>query len=114
MLFDFQAVDQEGSTLEGDVNAPSEEQARWLLRKEFPNLRRIVWIRPQLVGKPTILRVPYSEVVIFYRRLAVMLEAGVSIDRALMFSQNRARVPWPNFSSVFTRTCPKGTISWWP
>lgn len=85
MLYDFQAIDNEGATLEGDVNATSEDQARLLLRKEFPNLRKIVWLRPQPQGKIKPLRLSHAEAVTFYRRLAVMLEAGVTIDRALSF-----------------------------
>ena len=93
MIFDFQAIDGDGATLEGDVKATSEEQARRLLRQEFPNLRSITSLKPQPVTAPKVFRVAHGEVVIFYRRLAVLLEAGVTIDRALLFVAESAEGP---------------------
>lgn len=85
MIYDFQAIDDEGAILEGDVNASSEEEARLFLRKEFPNLRKIVSLRAQPQAKQRPLKLSHTDTLTFYRRLAVMLEAGVTIDRALSF-----------------------------
>ncbi|MFN8606377.1 MAG: type II secretion system F family protein [Vulcanimicrobiota bacterium] len=85
MIYDFKVTDGDGSLLEGDLDAISEEQARLLLRKEFPNLRSIIWLKPQPLPKARPYKVPPGDVVIFFRRLAVMLDSGVTIDRALTF-----------------------------
>lgn len=93
MIYDFKAIDTDGALLEGDLDAVSEEQARLLLRKEFPNLRSIVWLKLQPLPATRPFRVPAGDVVVFYRRLAVMLESGVTIDRALTFLAESADGP---------------------
>jgi len=93
MIYDFKATDADGAWLEGDLDAVSEDQARLLLRKEFPNLRSIVSLKPQARPKTQVFRVPAGDVVVFYRRLAVMLESGVTIDRALTFLAESADGP---------------------
>lgn len=93
MLFEFRVIDKDGATLEGDVSAASEEQAAWMLRKEYPGMRSITFIKGQPTGKVRAIRVKSADMVIFYRRLAVMLEAGVNIDRALLFLSESADGP---------------------
>lgn len=108
MLYDFQAIDQDGATLEGDVNALSEEQARLLLRKEFPNLRSIISLKIQAPSTPKVFRVPPADVVVFYRRLAVLLEAGVNIDRALLFVAESADGPVAEVVEILQTSVARG------
>lgn len=81
----FKAIDHDGSRLEGEVDADSTERAAWMLKQQYPRLQRVSSLK--LPPTPSLLpvRLPPAQVVSFYRRLAVLLEAGVNIDKAFAF-----------------------------
>lgn len=86
--FTFKAVDENDRVIQGTLNAPSENLAMLRLKKVYKNV--LVLREEQMVqGTTTVFqsspRVSYEALAVYTRQLAVMIEAGISINRALRF-----------------------------
>ncbi len=85
-FFDYKARDPQGRLLEGVVEAPSLDVAEGLLRERDIIVLSLRQGRKKVLFQGTLSflnRVPYRDVVIFARQLAVMISAGIPIVRAL-------------------------------
>lgn len=86
--FTFKAVDENDRVIQGTLNAPSENLAMLRLRKVYKNV--LVLREEQMAqGTTTVFqsspRVSYESLCVYTRQLATMIEAGISINRALRF-----------------------------
>lgn len=85
-FFDYKARDPQGRLLEGVVEAPSLDVAEGLLRERDIIVLSLRQGRKKVLFQGTLSflnRVPFRDVVIFARQLAVMISAGIPIVRAL-------------------------------
>lgn len=85
-FFDYKARDPQGRLLEGVVEAPSFDVAEGLLRERDIIVLSLRQGRKKVLFQGTLSflnRVPFRDVVIFARQLAVMISAGIPIVRAL-------------------------------
>ncbi len=80
----YRAKDASGQIHEGYVDATSLEKARKELMARFPALLDLTEMAGPQQRTQTI-RVNGDRVVVFYRRLASMLDAGVTVTRAIEF-----------------------------
>lgn len=86
--FTFKAVDENDRVIQGTLNAPSENLAMLRLKKVYKNV--LVLREEQMAqGSTTVFqsspKVSYEHLAIYTRQLATMIEAGISINRALRF-----------------------------
>jgi type IV pilus assembly protein PilC len=86
--FTFKAVDENDRVIQGTLNAPSENLAMLRLKKVYKNV--LVLREEQMAqGTTTVFqsspKVSYESLAIYTRQLATMIEAGISINRALRF-----------------------------
>ena len=80
--YHYRAKDARGQTTEGYLEALTEAEARRTLLARFPALLELSGTP---VPQPTRLKVKSASLVIFYRRFASMLAAGVTVHRSLEF-----------------------------
>lgn len=87
--FTFKAVDENDRVIQGTLNAPSENLAMLRLKKVYKN---VLVLREEMVstqGAATVFqsspKVSYESLSVYTRQLATMIEAGISINRALRF-----------------------------
>ncbi|MCE7873673.1 type II secretion system F family protein [bacterium CPR1] len=90
--FKYRVRDGDGRLQEGFLTAPSIERARNSLMARYPALLEVSAAAAPRERVQTI-RVPGDRVVVFYRRLATMLAAGVTVQRALDFLQRSEEDP---------------------
>ncbi|MBT9588190.1 type II secretion system F family protein [bacterium] len=86
--FTFKAVDENDRVIQGTLNAPSENLAMLRLKKVYKN---VLVLREEHMAQGTTTvfqsspKVSYESLAVYTRQLAVMIEAGISINRALRF-----------------------------
>ena len=87
--FTFKAVDENDRVIQGTLNAPSENLAMLRLKKVYKN---VLVLREEQIAQgagTTVFqsspKVSYEHLAVYTRQLAVMIEAGISINRALRF-----------------------------
>ncbi len=90
--FKYRVRDGQGRLQEGFLESPSIERARNTLMARYPALLDVSAATAPVERVQTI-RVPGDKVVMFYRRLATMLAAGVTVHRALDFLQRSEEDP---------------------
>lgn len=87
-VFVFKAVDENDRIVQGTLNAPSLNLAQLRLKKVYKN---VLMLREEemVAGTTTVFqhspRVTVEALAVYTRQLAVMIEAGISINRALRF-----------------------------
>ncbi len=87
-VFVFKAVDENDRIVQGTLNAPSLNLAQLRLKKVYKN---VLMLREEemVSGTTTVFqhspRVTVEALAVYTRQLAVMIEAGISINRALRF-----------------------------
>lgn len=87
--FTFKAVDENDRVIQGTLNAPSENLAMLRLKKVYKNVLVLREEQMGTQGQATVFqsspKVTYEALAVYTRQLATMIEAGISINRALRF-----------------------------
>jgi type IV pilus assembly protein PilC len=87
--FTFKAVDENDRVIQGTLNAPSENLAMLRLKKVYKNVLVLREEQVTSAAGATVFqsspKVSYEHLAVYTRQLATMIEAGISINRALRF-----------------------------
>jgi len=87
--FTFKAVDENDRVIQGTLNAPSENLAMLRLKKVYKNVLVLREEQTSTASGTTVFqsspKVRYEHLAVYTRQLATMIEAGISINRALRF-----------------------------